>query len=234
MKPVIGITIGYQEANYDILALRDGYGKGVAAAGGNPIFLPPQGDPQETATVIDGLILAGGPDPDPQLFNEDPFPGMGRVDWKRDRFELALTRAMQKGKKPVFGICRGLQMINIAYGGSLYQDIEKERSAAIAHFQKGDFCHLSHCLRITPNSRLFHLVKKEKMQVNSFHHQAVKMLGGDLLVAAIAPDGIIEAVEGENGVFAVQWHPELLLHIPENYLLFKELICTCSKGKMAL
>ncbi len=234
MKPLIGVTIGYQEENGTILNQRDGYAKGIIAAGGTPLLLPPQCCPNEAAAIIDGLILAGGPDPDPHLWGEEPQPGLGRIDWRRDRFEIGLTRAMREQKKPVFGICRGLQIINIVWGGSLCQDIERERDEAIRHFQRGDFDFLSHQVRIAPNSRLFHLLKKDKMRVNSFHHQAVGMLGRQLSVAAVAPDGIIEALEGDDHIFAVQWHPELLLHIPDNYLLFKELICTCSNGKMAI
>lgn len=234
MKPLIGITIGYQEGNATMLAQRDCYGKGIIMAGGNPILLPPQGDPEETASLIAGLLLSGGPDPDPQHFHEQPRPGMGRVDWRRDCHELALIRAMRSRKKPIFGICRGLQMINIAYGGTLFQDIEKEKGNAVSHFQNGDFDYESHWVRITPGSLLDQLYQRETLAANSFHHQAVKFLGKELHIAAVAADGIIEAIEGENGVFAVQWHPEHLLHIPAHFLLFQHFIKTCSERKTAL
>ena len=187
--------------------------------GGVPWMIPLLDDDPDTLRAIydrlDGILLPGGVDMDPASYGESPGPRCGRIDPARDRVELQLTRWAIEDRKPVLGLCRGAQVINVALGGSLYQDVEAEVPGAIKHdyfpTQGFDRDHLAHEVALAPGSRLQRVMEQSRVAVNSMHHQGVKRLGTGLVAAATAPDGLVEAVEGANGQFliGVQWHPEV-------------------------
>jgi putative glutamine amidotransferase len=155
-------------------------------------------------------------DLDPGTYGESPLPACGRLDPARDRVELQFARWAVAEGKPLFGLCRGLQIVNVALGGTLYQDLAVQRSDAIKHdyFPTAGFArdHVAHPVTITSGSRLDALVGATSLGVNSMHHQAVKDLAPGLVTTAVAPDGLVEALESssEQFVLGVQWHPESL------------------------
>jgi putative glutamine amidotransferase len=167
---------------------------------------------------LDGVFLPGGADIDPATYGADPHPLCDKTDRERDRVEVALAHWALEDEKPVLGVCRGMQLINVAAGGSLYQDIAEELPGALKHdyfpFRGQSFSrdYLAHEVRVTGGTRLAHLMGAGALKVNSMHHQGVKTLGHGLLPTAVAPDGLIEAIEGDRDGYlvAVQWHPEAL------------------------
>ena len=168
------------------------------------------------ADWLDGLLLHGGSDVWPGSYGETPLEERWSGDRIRDEYETALVAAFNKVGKPVFGICRGLQLLNVAFGGSLYQDIKTQRPEALVHRDAGLYDQLFHELQFVPGSRLAELYPGvAKAKVNSVHHQAIKQLAPGFVVEALSPDdGMIEAVRkpGDSFVAAVQWHPEFHSH----------------------
>ena len=214
--PLIGVSgsIDAEETRHFIL--RD-YLTAVIAAGGVPVLLSPdmEGDMLEDCLArLDGLLMAGGNDVSPALFGEPPVEALGEVNPLRDGFEMRLVRLAAARHMPVLGICRGVQAMAAALGGSLWQDLPGQyRTAAglppIAHRQTAPGHYPGHTVRIEKDTLLARLVADCELPVNSFHHQAVKE-AGSLRVCALAPDGVIEAVEHASLPFflGVQWHPE--------------------------
>jgi putative glutamine amidotransferase len=194
-RPVIGISMDVQD---EYLRLKHHYVPAMLAAGGTPILLPPCGDALIFVSIIDGLFIPGGGDMDPSYYSEKARPGTAVVPRQRTDFEISLLRAIMELRKPVFGVCYGMQLINVALGGSLYQDIESQIAASVDH-TKG-----SHT--ITGNGEWL----RGEFVVNTSHHQAVKELGQNLKAAAVAEDGLVEAIHLPDYPFlcAVQWHPE--------------------------
>lgn len=222
--PIILITIGYEQPSTRLLAVRDTYGIAIAKAGGTPLYAGPDGDVETMAACGDGLLLSGGDDCDSRLFGVAPIAASKAPDRPRDAMELACIRAFHKAKKPIFGICRGMQMVNIALGGTIYQDIHVERATIRNHYQKEPYDHTYHKVKASSNSLLKTWWQGEDDQaVNSVHHQAVHIVAPPLRPAAISEDGLIEAVEGEN-IFCCQWHPEWLIHLPAQQTLFDHFI----------
>jgi len=169
---------------------------------------------------MNGLILTGGPDIHPHYFKDEPLPKIGTVDLERDRFELnCLEFALEKGM-PVLAICRGIQVLNVALGGNLYQDINTQVSDSLEHFQTAPDWTPWHRVSFSPNSLFARLYNSEDLIVNSFHHQSIKRLAPDLIAAGWSNDGIIEAVESEKYpfVFGVQGHPERMWRKDAKYL----------------
>jgi putative glutamine amidotransferase len=225
-RPVIGIPTqtlhaieGIPEAVPESWVMNQRYSRAVAAAGGLPAMIPLL-DEEDTLRALydrlDGLLLPGGVDLDPATYGEAPLAAGARLDPARDRVELAFARwAIEEGK-PLFGLCRGLQILNVALGGTLYQDIATQWSEAIKHdyFPTAGYPrdHLAHRVTVASGSRLDALVGTAPLKVNSMHHQGVKDLAPDLVPTAVAPDGLIEAVESPGSPFliGVQWHPESL------------------------
>ena len=162
--------------------------------------------------MVDGILLSGGGDIDPLLFGEEPLRQNGEISPLRDSFELTLCRAALESGLPLFGICRGMQVMNIAAGGTIYQDIPAQTGSTLKHSQQAPRPHGTHSVLPLENSLLAALWGKNRVAVNSFHHQAVAQLGEGFSAAAHSPDGIIEAVEREDAPFVlgVQWHPEYL------------------------
>jgi putative glutamine amidotransferase len=207
----------------------------ASAAGAVPWMIPLYARDHDTLRALyqrlDGILLAGGVDMDPGSFGEPPHPALGNTDPDRDAVELALARWALEDGKPLLGLCRGLQVINVATGGTLHQDLESEYPNAIKHdyFPTAGYArdHLAHPVEVEPGTRLAAVVERPQVAVNSMHHQGVKRLGRELVAAAHAPDGLIEAIEraGPAFVVGVQWHPEALeARDPATRRLFGEFV----------
>lgn len=214
MKPIIGITADVGENNRQVL--KDTYVKAVIHAGGLPMILPIgiEEEVQQIAGFIDGLLLTGGGDIDPTLFGEEPHQRLGDVEPARDTVELELFKEVLALNKPILGICRGLQIINIAAGGNMYQDIYTQKEGELLqHSQKAPTFHASHFVQVEKGSLLESLAETTQIKVNSYHHQAVKDVPPPLKVSGVASDGVIEAIESTTHrfVLGVQWHPEALV-----------------------
>lgn len=191
--------------------------RAILAAGGRPYLLPsalPLDILPEVMSEFDGLFISGGGDIHPDFFGGEMHPSLDGIDRERDQFELELCRQAVAMNKAVLGICRGQQVLNVALGGNLVLDIPSMLSEAGKHnwwpnYQRS---RLSHSVRVENDSRLAEIMRGTEFEVNSLHHQSVKDLGEGLKVVAIAPDGVIEALEmpGKRFVVSVQWHPEWL------------------------
>ncbi len=193
----------------------------LTAAGALPWMIPLVGDDESTLRGIydelDGVFLPGGADIDPASYAEERHPLCDRTDAARDAVELKLVRWAMADRKPVLGVCRGVQVINLAAGGTLYQDLADQYAGTIKHDYfpfSGQYSrdHLAHNVEVAQNTRLAEIIGAGTVRVNSMHHQGIRELGRGLVATAIAPDGLIEAAETTNGSFVlgVQWHPEAL------------------------
>lgn len=229
-KPVIGITCSFNFEKKRFF-VNKAYTKAISKTGGIPVVLPIMNDFAEKLGSIlkktDGLLLSGGTDIDPNLFGEEPAVEINRVDPERDSFELALTRRSLKQHLPVLAICRGIQVLNVAAGGSLYQDIGKQVKDSIKHSQDAPRWHPTHQIEIEKNSLLFDIIPHNSIKVNSMHHQSIKNIGSEFKVVARGQDGIIEAIESKNSSFqlGIQWHPEEMVDRDANApALFERLI----------
>ena len=215
-QPVIGITGNFGEKGCE---LAEGYFESVLKAGATPVIIPPFEDRDALANVlehIDGLLLSGGGDLNPLFTDEEPIPQLHSVNYKRDLAELLLIRLAYDRQIPMLGICRGIQMLTVALGGSVYQDIYSQQPdrQLLGHDQQLDRRYASHTIQPTADSLVLRrLLGEAPVAVNSFHHQAVKETGPLLRVCATSPDGLIEAVESAEykSVLGVQWHPECFI-----------------------
>ena len=208
--PRIGISVNRKDG---LSCVNELYVRSVLAAGGAPILIPAMLDLEAMHSIVadlDGLLFSGGGDINPILLGDEPIPQLQDVDHFRDEYDLLLLRMAFIRQIPIMGICRGHQLLNAAFGGTLLQDINSQHSQpAIKHSQEMDRQYPSHSVRIVPGSRLHSILKSEKIYVNSIHHQAIKAAAPGFLVSATAPDGVIEAIEHpEYPIFGVQWHPE--------------------------
>lgn len=215
--PLIGITGNYGEKGCE---LGEGYYRSVMEAGGIPVVIPPCEDERVLAGIldhIDGLVLSGGADLNPLLVGEEPVPALGGVCPARDMSELLLIRMAYDRQVPMLGICRGIQMLACALGGTVWQDLATQYNTPnlIKHCQNMPRHVASHQVKVEPGSRLDGILKCEgqPVAVNSFHHQAVRDCGLRLRVCATACDGVIEAVESaeHKSILGVQWHPECFI-----------------------
>ncbi|MDQ4079466.1 MAG: gamma-glutamyl-gamma-aminobutyrate hydrolase family protein [Gemmatimonadota bacterium] len=227
-RPIIGIptqavqSFGGIPAHFPpSWAMSQRYILTLTAAGAIPWLIPLLPDDHNTLRGIydelDAVFLPGGADIDPSTYGEQRHPKCERSDLARDRVEITLTKWAMRDGKPVFGVCRGLQLINVAAGGTLWQDLETQRPTSMKHdyfpFRDGYARdHLAHTVAIRDGTQLAEIVGAGERPVNSMHHQAVRDLARGLVVSATAPDGLIEAIErpGEQFLLAVQWHPEAL------------------------
>jgi putative glutamine amidotransferase len=219
--PLIGITCSrltggawgmYSLGHFMDYALSD-YSQAILHAGGAPVIIPTAQDRRSLGAVLDsvqGIILSGGPDIHPRRYGEEPMAGLGEVDEALDQMELATANLALEKNLPVLGICRGIQVLNVALGGTLYQDIPSQVPESICHTPKTDKAVNTHTVRIEPGSRLHKIIGRRELWVNGKHHQAVKDPAPGLVVTARARDGVIEAVEqpDKRYVIGVQWHPE--------------------------
>jgi putative glutamine amidotransferase len=225
-RPIIGITT-YGQDEHKRYALPKAYVDCVRAAGGVPVLVPP-GDPalENLLDGIHGFILAGGGDLDPVLYGGHASDKVYMIDAERDQSELALTRSIVDQQLPCLAICRGIQVVNVALGGTLIEHLPDEVGEAVLH-RAPPREPVDHMVRIQDDSRLAALVGQNTIRVASWHHQAIRAPGRGLRVVAQAPDDTIEAVEmpGNPGLMAVQWHPELTAgQDPLQQKLFENLI----------
>lgn len=228
--PRIGILPRYDFETTGI-SLSSGYTSGVLAAGGLPLVLPITDNPamlEKFIKACDGFIVPGGSDIDPEFYGQKRNLRLHRVIRRRDEMEIALIPEILKAEKPLLGICRGMQALNVARGGTLYQDIHSlQPGAHIAHVQGRPFEAPAHDVDIDPDSKLAQVMGTTHCRVNTLHHQSVNRVGQGLQVAAVAPDGVVEAVEMPDADFVVgvQWHPEYLWpNHPEEKSLFENLV----------
>jgi len=185
------------------------YPRSVVLAGGLPVELARDADTDEIVERLDGLILSGGGDLDPELYGAQPHDRLGEVERERDEWEMALLRAARGRSVPVLAICRGFQLMNVAYGGSLHQHVELDEGAGHPQWDVDarTFTHQVHVVRGTVTATIY----PEVVGVNSLHHQTVDRIGEGLIVTARATDGVVEGLESpDGGLLGVQWHPELL------------------------
>ena len=238
MRPVIGLTHSIQQDEKRLM-MPMSYSNVIREAGGTPILLPITRDAeviQAYASLVDGILFSGGEDVDPAYFGEDQLWACGDVLPLRDEFELTLCRLLleKHPSKPILGICRGEQVLNVAAGGTLYQDLKSQLHGCIAHSQHQIAPYTSHKVTIEAGSLLHAIYRSTTLATNSFHHQAVKDIAPCLTVTARASDGVIEAFEmpGHPYFIGVQWHPERLVEREENAAhkqLFKSFVDACRK-----
>jgi putative glutamine amidotransferase len=215
------------------MALGLPYLKGIEAAGGLPLVIPPLGEEalEPLLDRIDGICLSGGPDIDPANYGAGPHPEQGPTEPDLDRFELEVARRADAREMPILAICRGTQALNIVRGGVLHQHLP-EISEEIAHRQATPGDQPSHAVAIEADSKLAAVLGDREIEINSFHHQAIDRLGAGLRISARAPDGTVEAVEDPSRRFliGVQWHAETLIHRPYEAALFNCFVEACRRG----
>lgn len=212
MKPLIGI-LPLVDVGRDSYWMLPGYMKAIESVGGAPMMLPLTTDSVVISRLVNlcsGIVIPGGQDVSPAVYDEEPIFDLGETSPELDEMEDVLLREALFQNKPVLGICRGIQFINAALGGTLYQDIPTEVPSEVNHLMKKPYNRIIHNVNVEPDGLLASIVGAGEMGVNSYHHQAIKDLADTLKVEAVAEDGIIEAVSIPNKKFflCVQWHPE--------------------------
>jgi putative glutamine amidotransferase len=235
-KPLIGITTGY---DYDkhMMYLKEGYYDAIYKCGGLAIAIPSTCDETvllEILNYCDGILLSGGPDVDAKLYGEGNMPYNGDISPIRDASELFIAKKSIEMNKPLLAICRGIQIINVAMGGTLYQDIymQNKECSILKHSQSAPKWYPTHEINIKKDSWVWKTFMNDSAYVNSFHHQAVKEIAQGFEVTSRSTDGIIEAIEYVKNRFCVgvQWHPELMWQKNEEFLnIFKEFVLQAGK-----
>ncbi|WMJ88715.1 gamma-glutamyl-gamma-aminobutyrate hydrolase family protein [Anaerocolumna sp. MB42-C2] len=233
--PIIGLTPQY-DCEKNRVWVGPNYLEAIRAAGGIPILLPLQVEKYEleaAAAVCDGFLFTGGPDIDPVRFGEETIRQCGVVVPERDNMEELLFQIAMESDKPILGICRGIQVLNVFLGGTLYQDIPAQFSSdlSISHSQQSGNSVLTHSVYITESSKLHTILGKDTIRVNSFHHQAIKTLAPSLITAGVSADSLIEAVYLPEHKFflGVQWHPEHLFRTEDDaFRIFKAFVDACT------
>ena len=232
-KPLIGIAPGYSGAS--VSTLGRAYSDAIIRAGGIPVILPQVNNASMASEMlgrVDGFMLTGGVDLNPAYYGEAIWNETVEVDHHRDTIDVLYAKAALKSRKPILAICRGEQLLNVVLGGSLFQDLPTQKPGDVTHRQKTDSRFPTHSIILEENSRLFEIMGRRKsLEVNSLHHQAVKVLSGKVDLAAYSPDGVVEAYEGTDKrqwLLAVQFHPEQLVRADESWLaLFKAFVKAC-------
>lgn len=232
MKRVIGLIPLVDEAR-DSLWMLPGYMDGVAAAGGLPVMLPLTDDGEaldQLCALCDGFLLTGGHDVSPEFYGAKRLPACGATSAQRDGMEAGLLRRAMALDKPVLGICRGIQFINAALGGTLWQDLPSQRPSDVTHCQRPPYDAPAHAVRLLPGTPLAGLLGKQALMVNSYHHQAIRDLADALEPMAVSSDGLVEAVRhpGQRFMWAVQWHPEFAWRSdPDAAAIFRAFVDAC-------
>lgn len=235
MNPVIGLTVSVQDDGS--VSLLEAYSRAIAECGGIPILIPYVKNTDIYDDIIrkcDGIFVTGGADIDPRRYGDDKKNTCGQIQSLRDEMEFNILGEALCNNMPILAVCRGVQLLNVYLGGTLYQDIPTEKPSLINHVQKEDRFEPSHSVRVVEGSPLFKLVGENKMVANSFHHQAIKDLAEELEIMAYADDGIIEAVHLPTKAYVrgYQWHPERLFDTEENNRkIFLDFINACIKEK---
>lgn len=222
--PLIGVTSSLDEEK-QVFSVPQAYIQAIVQAGGLPFVLPYSENRERLLplfSLCDGLLLTGGDDLDPVFFNQEPHPKLGPISPLRDASELALCRLALAHGVPVFGICRGMQVLGVASGGAMIQDIPSQTKSQIRHRQTPPYHLPAHFVQVEPETRLASILGTNRIRVNSMHHQAMETLGEGCLATAHAADGIIEALEYPEHPFAlgVQWHPERMIAQEPHMALF--------------
>lgn len=234
MKPLIGIVSLYDETKESYWML-PGYVEGLEEAGAASVILPLMEDRDSLvrfSSVCDGFLFPGGHDIDPGLYGEERSEKCGVVCPQRDNMERIFFPLALESGKPLLGICRGIQLFNVMLGGTLYQDIPSERPSDVTHHETPPYDKVAHMVTVAENTPLHRAVGAGEMPVNSYHHQGVKKLGQGLETAALAPDGLPEALYLPDHRFAlaVQWHPEFSHKTDENNRkIFRAFVKACGE-----
>lgn len=239
-RPVIGVTVSeirhkervqpvrHADPTQTEMTLGLSYMRAVEMAGGLPVALPPLTSENVDALLdhLSGLLLTGGPDLDPSSYGASPHPELGPTDPVVDAFEIALCRHAYRRRMPILGVCRGAQLLNVALQGTLCQHVADVTNGTVEHRQEEPGTRTSHEIRVAPDSSLAQTTGGGPVMVNSFHHQAIDRLGLGLRAVAWSQDGVIEAVEEQDGrfVIGVQWHAETLVADAEQLSLFERLV----------
>ena len=245
-SPKIGVTAALREETESISQNPSGrfvrtdldYVKSVSEAGGVPVILSPSLSLRAAEALLDGLdglLLSGGPDLDPGYYGERPIPELGTTIPEWDALEMALLRLALEQGMPIFGICRGMQILNVALGGTLYQDVPSQLGADVFnHWQTTPKCQVTHEVEVLDDSYLAKITDRPKVEVNSYHHQGIKGLADVLTVAARCADGVIEALESryfsDRWIVGVQWHPEGMRDTESGHRnLFEAHVCAAER-----
>lgn len=235
MKPMIGVTASLDGTTVKVQ--RENI-EAIELSGGIPVIVPYYKQEESISELVyslDGLLLTGGGDIDPTLFGEEPIPQLGSITPERDWLEGILIKKFLTTKKPILGICRGCQILNITAGGGMYQDIYSQINRnLLQHVQQAPRNHPTHWVTIKKGTLFHEIMGQEKIKVNSFHHQAVYPLAPDFHIAAESSDGLIEAFESREHPFVMglQWHPEDLFAVQlEAKKLFASFVEKCLEGK---
>ncbi len=242
-KPIIGITPTLLISDEDPFhgqercCLTQDYVQAIHQAGGIPIVfgvVQDENSIRSQIALLDGVMLSGGWDVNPLLYDEEPSSLLQFIYPERDTFELKVIKIAYELQKPILGICRGMQILNVAFGGSLYQDLSHYSTSSIQHVQKAKRYEEAHTVEISRSTLLHKIFKTDIIMTNSFHHQAIKNIAPGFRVSARARDGIIEAFENHHANFllGVQWHPEMMIrHHPEMLKIFSAFVKASQKKK---
>ena len=219
-KPIVGVMPLWDDEK-DSIWMLPGYQDGISQAGAIPVIFPFSEDEAELrqlADFCDGFLFTGGHDVSPRLYHEEPLEGLISSCEKRDRMETIVLSIALESNKPALGICRGIQFINAALGGTLYQDLPLQHPSGINHHGSPPYDRRVHDVEVLRDSPLYACLGTELLPVNSYHHQGIRDLAEGLEVMAAAPDGITEAVwkPDHRFLWAVQWHPEFSYRTDEN------------------
>ena len=239
--PIIGLTTyrkHSRDTNRPLFGLMRAYVEAVVAGGGIPLLIPLGLSDEDLVAIlerVDGLVLPGGGDIDPTFYQGSWHDALREVDKDRDRVEITVAQQAPMLRKPFLAICRGFQVLNVALGGTMWEDLASQRAGSIKHdyFQTGERSYVPHTVEVNPDSQLASIVGRETVPVNSLHHQGVRDIAPDLAVTAVAPDGLVEGLEVAGHPFAVgvQWHPEnLIQNHPAMLTLFESLIIASQNG----
>lgn len=233
MKPIIGILCGQKwQGSKQTQYVHKPYTEAIVAALGVPVLLPISDVKTEALLdIVDGLLFPGGIDVDPSFYQEEPIVSLGEVDRQWDQNDISFCKEALKRDMPILGICRGHQLINVASGGSLYQDIYTEPKTSLKHQQEANLYNPSHRISINEGSLLEKIFMENELWVNTSHHQAVKKVAKGFIVSAKTSDNIVEAIESTDHrfVLGLQWHPELM-YLQDNKML-KPFIALCEAAK---
>ncbi len=230
-RPLIGLTAPYN-SQMDVNAQRSTYLRSLWSAGADIVVFPCAPDTnaaEKLISLVDGFLVPGGPDISPYLYGEQPIPQAPTTRRSEDLFEVALIKEAKRQGKPILGICRGLQILNVAFGGSLYQDIPSQFSGRICHMQGQTIRdEPTHLVIMETDSRLGKIFRDREIYVNSFHHQGIKRLAEEFRPVGHSQDGLVEAMENRDGsILAVQWHPECMPQIEIFRDLFIDFVNRC-------
>ncbi len=236
MRPVIGITATYSE-DKGASTCPMTYIESVIEAGGVPLLIPvmPEEPLEKAFSSVDGLVFTGGVDVDPRLYNERPSPRLGRINPVLDKMEIWLARRALDARKPLLGICRGCQIVTVAAGGTLIQDIPTQVGGAMKHEQDAPRWYGTHEAVLNEDSLAARVFGKRRLMVNSFHHQCIETPGEGFTVTGRALDGVTEAAEAAEGFsLLLQWHPEGMWSKDRTFLKPFVALCRVAAGEELL